>query len=1564
MREQVLYRSERTWVTRALTRDGSGVIRKEYFGADAARRLETERAVLERLAGVPGVAQLAGHTSGYLELHDDGGGALGPVDVPALLRLAPRLAEAVAGMHARGVTHKDLNPANIVVAGERPTLVDFDLATTFAEERPAFTAEREITGSLPYLAPEQSGRTGNPIDQRTDLYALGATLYELATGEPPFGRGEPMRLISDHLTRTPDAPAQREQAVPPALSAIILRLLEKEPDRRYQSARGLLFDLCRVRDDPAARFTLGERDFPLRLAAPSTLVGRDTEATALRRAFTDGDTPLLLVSGVCGTGKTRLVDELRPTVAAAGGWFVRGKFDQLRQDPAVGGAVAAIRAVGRLLLAQPEAELAPVRELLRARLGAAVDFLAPLPEFRTLLDAEPSLPTTDPATIRAQLIHAATEILRAVARPDRPVVVVIDDAQWAAAAPLELLDRLACDAPIPGLFVVVAYRSDEIDDAHPLGPLLTRWRERGLPRIELRELAPDDVGALLADMLRMRPDEVGDLATAITSYTGGNPFDAVEVINLLRRDGALVLDEHGWTWDPDVVHRTVQLRRLTDVVAAHLDRLPDDTATLLEVLGCLGGEVDAELFTDATGLPGPVLADRLRPALEDGLLVAEPSTGVVRFAHDRIQHATATRLAHRGDVGCRLALARRLAATPRWTAVAAAQYLPVLDALTDRDERADVAALCRRAAAHALSTSNYLAVDRLLAAAESLAGLDVELATQRHAALCGLGRLEDADRVFDWLLARDDVSPLARLDATCVQISSLTNRRRTPEAVALGFGYLRALGTVVPDDLGSAVAAGMARVDAWLAAGGPAADVDRPEADDQAVTAIGALAYRLIPPTHFVDRPLMQWLVLECARLWIERGPSPALLGALGDLTVVAGDLRGDHRFGRRLLPPLIAVGTARGYEAGTAKARFLYVMSTGHWFDEPREHVVLARESHDELVRCGDLLSAAFTYLVSITLLLGHAPHLDEVTNEVSDATAYCARTGNDQLAGYVQYFDTLVARLRGDDVPFGPPPDDVHETVGYHLTQAFLGALFDRPDAVSAHTAAMSGPIRHLAGMPMTLDAHFLRALALTWDGGDRAELAAERAWIAARAADAPQRFGHLTVFLDAELAAVRGDVEAARTAYDEAVRRAAAGPSRWQRAWFAERAGRFAIRTGLPYGGALLLERARAEYTMWGATAKADHLDADFPELSAPSRPDPQSSNRLSSGAIDLLGVLTASRALSSETNLERLRRRIVDVLGSVSGATSVEVALHGDGAWAVLGADGARIPVDEAGDRLPLTAFRYVSRRHRPLLVDDATTDERFRSDPYVAAQERCSLLVVPIEHRGAHWAVLVLANTLSSGAFSTDRLDAVTLIAGQLAVSLDNALLYTSLEQKVAERTQELAEANERLEQLSLTDPLTGVANRRRLTEMLDAEWSRAGRTGEPLAVAMLDIDFFKLYNDHYGHPAGDECLRTIADTLCLQVRQSDVVARYGGEEFAVVMPGTDRKGAHAVASRMATAVADLRRPHERTERGHVTVSIGVASFTVTDGTSPGALIDAADAKLYEAKRAGRDQVVS
>jgi len=366
-------------------------------------------AMLARLPGVAGVAQLAQapRYPGSVVLADAGRGTLAglakPLAAGHLTGLAVELAAAVAGMHRLGVMHRDITPANIVISGDgAPCLVDFALAAPLGEIRPEFTHHSEIAGTLAYLAPEATGRTGRPVDQRADLYALGATLYELVTGAPPFGTGDPLRLTHDHLARMPVPPVEVNPAVPAILSAVISHLLEKEPDHRYQSADGVLYDLEQVRHAQASRAAapaaapvrIGEHDVPLRLLPPSRLAGRDGEVAALGDAFEDalaGRCRGVLVGGAAGVGKTALADQLRPVVTGRDGWFVAGKFDAYRRDLEFDAVNQAFRALGRLLLAEPEDELAQVRERILAEVGPNAGLVtATVPEFATLLADRPA----------------------------------------------------------------------------------------------------------------------------------------------------------------------------------------------------------------------------------------------------------------------------------------------------------------------------------------------------------------------------------------------------------------------------------------------------------------------------------------------------------------------------------------------------------------------------------------------------------------------------------------------------------------------------------------------------------------------------------------------------------------------------------------------------------------------------------------------------------------------------------------------------------------------------------------------------------------------------------------------------------------------------------------------------------------------------------------------------------------------------------------------------------------------------------------------------------------------
>ncbi|MFI5958846.1 diguanylate cyclase [Cryptosporangium sp. NPDC051539] len=1587
---------------------GGIAIRKEFVGPDAARRAQRERSVLEHLAGVPGVVGLIGKGSGHSLLLGDADAVspaeFGRWELPELLRMATQIATAVAEMHDRGVTHRDINPSNIVRSDAGPLLIDFDLATTTAEERPGFLHQLQMTGTLAYLPPEQTGRTGRTVDQRADLYSLGATFYELITGEPPFGTGDALRLVHDHLTRLPEPPHTRNPAVPPALSRLVLRLLEKDPDRRYQSARGVVFDLARLEDLVRtgrwqdADFRLGERDFPRRLLPPSRLVGRDREVAALAAAFAGarravppgpdghpaGDvgsrSGLLLISGVPGVGKSRLVNELRPLVTGAGGWLVGGKFDAHRSDLDGDAVRQCLRGLCRLLLAEPDGELSAVRDRLRARLARRAGATAEiLPELRTLLGVAPvPTPVGDPQAESAKLVQDALGILTSVATPARPIVMVLDDVQWAGPTPLELLDAMA-SVRIPNVLVVAAYRADEVDAAHPLTAIMSRWRRLELspPLLELVNLPAEDLGVLLAEVLRMPVAAVADLAAEICASTGGNPFDSVELLNQLCRDGAITLAEEGWRWDPVALHRRLRGADVIESLTARIDALPGPARRILGLMSVLGGEIGIDLLEHATGEAAATLTEQMLPAMEDGLLVTIGVEEAIAFVHDRVQQAAAGRLTDDTASALRLQLARRLAAVRGREALAVAQYLPVLDAVTDPAERAAVAVLCRRVAAQARLVSDFETVERLLAAAQRLGGRDIALAIEQLTALFCLGRLAETDDLYAWVVAQPG-TPGDRAAAAGIQIGSLTARSRPQEAVALGRVVLCELGLHPPaeEELDACVAAGMDIAYEWVRRGSISDDLARPELDDSRLRAIAEVSNRTLPAAYFCDHRTMGWLVVECVRLWAEHGPAAALVGPVSHLGFVASALRDDYRIGRDVLERVIALGEARGYEPDTSQARFLYALGTGYWFEPAEDVLAIARQAHDGAIRWGDLRNACYSFYVTIPLLLEHAATLAEVLAETDIASAFCARTGNDHAAhGFIAYRQAALAMTGTPDARpdrFGTVLADPVATANLYRLRALVATLFDDVPAMVEHTTALMPLLPGVHATPIVPTCYFLRALTIIRHGGHPEELAACRTWLTARVADAPANFAHLLHLLDAEQHRAADEYGPALRAYDRAVSAAAGRRRPWHQALITERAGRYHLALGLRHSGQLLLTEAHHKYEDWGATAKTARLVEEFAWLGTGPAPlalriPTQGSVSITSDAIDLLGILAASQALSSETNLDRLRERMADVLAAMTGATATHIAVWNEPAqtWWLLGTDPAT-SLEQAGEQglFPLSAFRYAERSGEPLVVENACDDPRFTHDPYLAGLEQCSLLAVPIRHQGAGHAVLVLCNSLSRAAFTTERLGGVQLIAGQLAVSLANAQLYASLESTVAARTAELAEANRKLERLTLTDPLTGLANRRLLANVLESEWQRAQRPKSSLAVAMIDIDHFKLYNDHYGHTAGDSCLRRVADVLTTTVRTSDTVARYGGEEFAVVFPDTDASSAYRVAERARAAIADLGERHAAAPTGIVTVSIGVAAVVPSADGFVRQLIDDADQRLYAAKREGRNRVSS
>jgi diguanylate cyclase (GGDEF)-like protein len=1539
--EELLHRSARTRVLRVYCTDGS-VIRKEALGPHALARIGHEAAVLHRLAGVSGVPRLlSAVTDPVLVLQDSHGTTLADaisaagskpaagLDLTSLLDIAIGLAGLLVEVHQRGVIHKDINPANILLCGpdRSPMLIDFELATTFVDERPSFVHTSMITGTLAYLAPEQTGRTGQGIDHRADLYALGATLYELATGRTPFGRGDrdAFTLIHDHLARLAIPASELNGALPPALSEVIARLLEKEPDRRYQSAAGLAHDLRLLRERTVSRpagdesprpdepFRLGERDFPLRLTAPSRLVGREPEIAALTAAFRQasiGRARTLLVTGPPGVGKTALIDELRPIVTTAGGWFVIGRFDQHGQDQRSNAVAQVVRGIGRLMLAEPEAALALHRERLLAALGTKAPLMAMFPEFALLLGVDPEAPSGDPLEAQSRLRQAALDLLRVTASATRPVVVVLDDLQWAPAFSLDLVDAVQAADDLFGLLVVGAYRDSQLDAGHPLTTLISRWQQlKATPQmLRLGDLRSGELGSMLSAVLRLDPEQGLGLAAAVSAHTNGNPYDTVELLNSLREEGALVLGQTGWTWDTVAIRRHIgQGESGTAPLAARISRLPQKTAAVLEGMACLGGEIDLELLSTASALTPAELIERLGPALEDGLLVltttGELDGETVRFRHERAQQATFSRMDPITRLDLRLAIARRLAAgsdpvavgdhvvASDRAAVAAEQYLPVLDQVSDPVERRQIVDLFRRAAT-ATRLSNPAVTERFLARATTLLTslailvddpheadqkLLLALDIERHAALYLLGQFTESDHLYQ-SIERRCPNTLDLVEAACMQIACLTNRARPQEAVALGLDLLTRLGVTVPatDRLRDEIDRGLDEHYLWVEQDDQAAELRRPEVRDSRVNAIAEIIKRLMPAAFFGDQDLMTWLVLQSRRLWAEHGPCRALVGPLAHAGVMTIALRQDYRTGYRVVQRILAASGERGYEPETSHARFLFSVSSCHWFEPLEDDLNEAQQAREGLLRGGDQQTAVFTYHASTPALLDCAETVESYLPTVEAGLLLATRTGNDQSAAIALPYRQLVRALRGEtDSPGGFTDDAFDEqahlagleanpmaAVTFHLTRALAAAVFaDQATLIQQMDAAMP-LLPYLRSHYATARAYLLRALSLASlaraAGPDESralieELDGCRDWLARRAVDAVGNFGHLLTLVDAERAWAVGDFRSAVAAFDAAVHEVGGRRRPWQTAFILERAATFHLSHGHEHAGRSLLTQSRDAYAAWGAVAKADQLVRLYPFLRAvPNRPAELEQGSLlgvSSEAIDLLAVLKASQALSSETRLDRLRTRVVEVLTAMTGATSVTVLLwsEDDGGWVLPGVNGpdgggqAPLGVEAAGAAglLPLSAFRYADRTRKPLLVADATVDDRFAGDPYLARAQCCSLLVVPILSQGTPRVMLVLENRLHRSVFSSDRLDAILLIAGQLAVSFDNALVQQIREREADRRSRLLATLRQRELLLeTLLEIQRDISHRAPLQAVLDAVTMGAS--------AMLDGDYVAL----------------------------------------------------------------------------------------------------------------------
>ncbi|MFO0648583.1 MAG: AAA family ATPase [Polyangiales bacterium] len=662
-----LYESERSRVFRATrTSDGRRVVLKLSRGtgeaAEAAARSEFELgAGADDEAAPLYLAVERDELRVAIVMHDFGDDSLDRsipregMDPGDFLPLATRIADRLAALHRAGVLHLDVKPANVLVAPgfSAVRFCDFDLSRRLdAAAEPL--AQSALAGTLAYISPEQTGRMDRPVDHRSDLYSLGVTLYEMLAGQRPFA-GDAVELVYAHLAL---APPPLRADVPAPVAAIVRKLLAKDPDARYRSARGVALDLARARDAFAATgavddFEPGLRDVSPRLLVPETFHGRGREVDALLAAFeaaAGGASRMVLVRGWPGVGKSALVQRLRQPVVARRGLFASGKFDLLHRDVPYAALVGAVRGLIRGILSEPESVVAAWRTRIAGALGQSGQVMIDvIPELALVVGAQPKAVEVGAVEARGRFHWLSLAFIAALASPASPLVLFLDDLQWADDASLRLIEALLTEVDARHLLIVGAYRDNKGEALH--GLTLTRAAIEKVKPIEELALAPlgaDEVDAMIADTLGRPVDEVRDLGALVTRKTRGNPFFVRQLLTAVHREGLLAFDEVRARWTCDVA-RIEAMGFDDDVVefmVQEIRKLGDGAQRALSLGACIGSRFAPRTLAIVAGLDVDEALAQLAEARTRGLLVLDAPVGAaareevtLRFLHDRVQHA-------------------------------------------------------------------------------------------------------------------------------------------------------------------------------------------------------------------------------------------------------------------------------------------------------------------------------------------------------------------------------------------------------------------------------------------------------------------------------------------------------------------------------------------------------------------------------------------------------------------------------------------------------------------------------------------------------------------------------------------------------------------------------------------------------------------------------------------------------------------------------------------------------------------------------------------------------------
>ena len=1410
----------------------------------------------------------------------------------AFLSPAIQIADSLGHIHGAYVIHKDINPANIIWndSTHQLKIIDFGIASRLPRENSTFKNPEKLEGTLAYLSPEQTGRVNRSVDYRTDLYSLGVTFYEILTGQLPFTATDAMELVHCHIAKMPTPVCELNPDVPPILSDIVMKLMAKNAEDRYQSAFGLKADLenCLENLDGLKNrsdlpFKLAQHDFSSQLHIPQQLYGRENEIKVLLQAFervSQGNSELMLVAGYSGVGKSALVHEVHKPMTEKRGYFAAGKFDQYQRNIPYSALTIAFNAFCHYLLTESSEHLKQWREKILSAVGNNGQVLIDvIPQLELVLGRQPAVIAVGPLEAQNRFNLVFQNFIRAICQAEHPLVLFIDDLQWADSASFNVLKLLMTETDNHSFLMIGAYRDNEVDAAHPLMRLLDELQKADITvnTVHLQNIAITDVKHLMTDALMSTSDELETLTQLVYEKTHGNAFFTHEFLKSLYDEALLVFDVKGqkWQWDISICAEKGITDNVVELMAGKIEKLPTNTIAVLKLAACIGNQFNLETLSIIYPFSEADTLAHLWNAIEGGFIlpldahykrVEKREKGVVttrfQFQHDRIQQAAYSLIADTDRPTLHLEMGRLLKAS--MTDVGE-NLFEIVDhfnlgvfLLKNQTEAYEIAQLNLAAGKKAKAAAayepalRYLNMGRELLAEESwLQQYDLTLALCMESAETAYlnGDFEQMNSLATEILQHARTL-LDKVRVYEVKIDALQAQNQLLEAVNMGLEILDLLAITFPaspsqDDFMPALQA----TQSGLAGKSIDALIEWPEMTDQFNLAAMRILSSVFSASYQAAPALMPLFVFKQVNLSVEYGNTAESAFAYANygliLCAIVSDIDSGYQFGQ------LALNLLEHFQAKELKARTFVIINNlvRHWKEPVKDTLQPLLAGYQSGLETGDLEWAAWCIVV-------HDYHAylsgQELSKLEQDMAVYCnkiAQLKQETPLHWQEMYRQAVLNLIGgtSDSPNQPPWLLIGESYNeekmlplhikandrtvishFYLNKIMLCYLFGEYEQAVENATLAENYLDGAVGLLVVPFCHFYDSLArlAVYPNHPNPESVLNqvilnqekmRNW----AHHAPANYQHKYDLVEAEKARILGDNWLAAQLYEKAIAGANQHEYLQEAALAYELSAHFYAQQGMDKFAQTYLREAHYAYQKWGAMAKVKHLVDKYPQWLAHNLSQAEaamvttatlmlstSTRQSTSNWLDLDSVMKVAQTLSKEIVLSRLLDKIMHTVIENGGAERGLLILNKEDEW-VIEAEGAfnvneisvlqSLPIE---GHLSTAIINYVVRTHEPVVLANAMREQNYREESYIRQHQTLSVLCSPILHQGQLIGLLYLENNLMAGAFTAARLKVLEILSSQLAISLENALLYRTLEEKVEQRTAQLAKANDKITRLN------------------------------------------------------------------------------------------------------------------------------------------------------------------